>query len=327
MKRREFITLLGGAAAWPLAARAQQKEHVRRVGVLMHTSAGEPETQARLAAFVQGLQEAGWLVGRNVQVETRWSTGDLARLSKDAAQLVETRPDVILAGVGATTAALVQATHTIPVVFAQGIDPVGAGYIDSVARPGGNVTGFVQLDYSLAGKWMELLKEIAPEVTRVAVLREPGAAGIGLWAVIQSVAQSMSVEVRSISSTDPAAMERNVAAFASSPNGGLIVPVSASGLVHRERIISLAARHRLPTVYAYRVFVVNGGLLTYSTDISNQYRRAASYVDRILKGEKPGELPVQSPTKYDLVINLKTAKTLGLTVPPTLLARADEVIE
>jgi ABC-type uncharacterized transport system substrate-binding protein len=327
MKRREFITLLGGAAAWPLAARAQQKEHVRRVGVLMHTSAGEPETQARLAAFVQGLQEAGWLVGRNVQVETRWSTGDLARLSKDAAQLVETRPDVILAGVGATTAALVQATHTIPVVFAQGIDPVGAGYIDSVARPGGNVTGFVQLDYSLAGKWMELLKEIAPEVTRVAVLREPGAAGIGLWAVIQSVAQSMSVEVRSISSTDPAAMERNVAAFASSPNGGLIVPVSASGLVHRDLIISLAARHRLPTVYAYRVFVVNGGLLTYSTDISNQYRRAASYVDRILKGEKPGELPVQSPTKYDLVINLKTAKTLGLTVPPTLLARADEVIE
>jgi putative ABC transport system substrate-binding protein len=293
----------------------------------MHTSAGEPETQARLAAFVQGLQEAGWLVGRNVQVETRWSTGDLARLSKDAAQLVETRPDVILAGVGATTAALVQATHTIPVVFAQGIDPVGAGYIDSVARPGGNVTGFVQLDYSLAGKWMELLKEIAPEVTRVAVLREPGAAGIGLWAVIQSVAQSMSVEVRSISSTDPAAMERNVAAFASSPNGGLIVPVSASGLVHRDLIISLAARHRLPTVYAYRVFVVNGGLLTYSTDISNQYRRAASYVDRILKGEKPGELPVQSPTKYDLVINLKTAKTLGLTVPPTLLARADEVIE
>jgi putative tryptophan/tyrosine transport system substrate-binding protein len=325
--RRTFITLLGGAAAWPLAARAQQKEHVRRVGVLMHTSAGEPETQARLAAFVQGLQEAGWLVGRNVQVETRWSTGDLARLSKDAAQLVETRPDVILAGVGATTAALVQATHTIPVVFAQGIDPVGAGYIDSVARPGGNVTGFVQLDYSLAGKWMELLKEIAPEVTRVAVLREPGAAGIGLWAVIQSVAQSMSVEVKSISSTDAAAMERSVAAFANSPNGGLIVPVSASGLTHRELIVSLAARHRLPTAYAYRVFVVHGGLFTYSTDISNNYRRAASYVDRILKGEKPGELPVQSPTKYDLVINLKTAKALGLDIPPTLIARADEVIE
>jgi putative ABC transport system substrate-binding protein len=326
--RRKFITLLSGtAAAWPLAARAEQKEQVRRIGVLMHTSAGEPEAQARLAAFLQGLQEAGWSVGRNLQVETRWSTGDPARLSKDAAQLVAMRPDVVLAGVGATTAALVEATRTIPIVFAQGIDPVGAGYIDSVARPGGNVTGFVQLDYSLAGKWMELLKEIAPEVRRVAVLREPGAAGIGLWAIIQSVAQSMGMELKSISSTDAAVMERSVAAFANSPNGGLIVPVSASGLIHRDQIISLAARHRLPTAYAYRVYVVNGGLFTYSTDISNQYRRAANYVDRILKGEKPGELPVQSPTKYDLVINLKTAKALGLDVPPMLLARADEVIE
>jgi ABC-type uncharacterized transport system substrate-binding protein len=327
VRRREFITLLGGAAAWPLTARAQQKEHIRRVGVLMHTSAGEPEAQARLAAFLQGLQEAGWSVGRNVQVETHWSTGDLARLSKDAAQLVGTRPDVVLAGIGATTAALVEATHTIPIVFAQGIDPVGAGYIDSVARPGGNVTGFVQLDYSLAGKWMELLKEIAPEVRRVAVLREPGAAGIGQWAIIQSVAQSMGVELKSISSTNAAAIERSVAAFSNSPNGGLIVPVSASGLLHRDLIISLAARHRLPTVYAYRVYVVHGGLLTYSTDISSQYRRTASYVDRILKGEKPGELPVQSPTKYDLVINLQTAKALGLTVPDKLLALADEVIE
>jgi putative ABC transport system substrate-binding protein len=293
----------------------------------MHTSAGEPEAQARLAAFLQGLQEAGWSVGRNVQVETHWSTGDLARLSKDAAQLVGTRPDVVLAGIGATTAALVEATHTIPIVFAQGIDPVGAGYIDSVARPGGNVTGFVQLDYSLAGKWMELLKEIAPEVRRVAVLREPGAAGIGQWAIVQSVAQSMGVELKSISSTNAAAIERSVAAFASSPNGGLIVLVSASGLLHRDLIISLAARHRLPTAYAYRVYVVHGGLLTYSTDISSQYRRVASYVDRILKGEKPGELPVQSPTKYDLVINLQTAKVLGLTVPDKLLALADEVIE
>ena len=311
MRRREFISLLSGvAASWPVSARAQQKERMRRVGVLMHTSA-----------------EAGWSVGRNVQVETHWSTGDLVRLSKDAAQLVETRPDVVLAGVGATTAALVEATHTIPIVFAQGIDPVGAGYMDSVARPGGNVTGFVQLDYSLAGKWMELLKEIAPEVRRVAVLRKPGAAGIGLWAIIQSVAQSMGVELKSISSTNAAVMERSVAAFANSANGGLIVPVSASGLIHRDLIVSLAARHRLPTAYAYRVYVVHGGLFSYSTDISNQYRRAASYVDRILKGEKPGELPVQSPTKYDLVINLKTAKTLALTVPPTLLARADEVIE
>jgi putative ABC transport system substrate-binding protein len=328
MKRREFITRIAGAvAAWPLAALAQQKEALRRVGVLMHTSADDAEAQARLAAFLQGLQEAGWSVGRNVQVETRWSTGDLARLSKDAAQLVEMRPDVVLAGIGATTAALVEATRTIPIVFAQGIDPVGAGYIDSVARPAGNVTGFVQLDYSLAGKWMELLKEIAPEVTRVAVLREPGAAGIGQWAIIQSAAQSMGVELKSISSTDAAAMERNIAAFAKSPNGGLIVVASASGILHRDLIISLAARHRLPTAYAYRVYVVNGGLFTYSTDISSQYRRAASYVDRILKGEKPGELPVQSPTRYDLVINLKAAKALGLTVPDTLLGRADEVIE
>jgi putative ABC transport system substrate-binding protein len=237
------------------------------------------------------------------------------------------RPDVVLAGIGATTAALVEATRTIPIVFAQGIDPVGAGYIDSVARPAGNVTGFVQLDYSLAGKWMELLKEIAPEVTRVAVLREPGAAGIGQCAIIQSAAQSMGVELKSISSTDAAAMERSIAAFAKSANGGLIVVASASGILHRDLIISLAARYRLPTAYAYRVYVVNGGLFTYGTDISSQYRRAASYVDRIIKGEKTGELPVQSPTRYDLVINLKTAKALELTVPNTLLGRADEVIE
>jgi putative ABC transport system substrate-binding protein len=223
--------------------------------------------------------------------------------------------------------ALVEATRIIPIVFAQGIDPVGAGYIDSVARPGGNVTGFVQFDYSLAGKWMELLKETAPEVRRVAMLREPGGAGIGQWAIIQAVAQSMGVELKSIDSTDAGKMERSIAAFANFPNGGLIVPVSASGLLHRDLIISLAARHRLPTAYAYRVYVAHGGLLTYSTDISGQYRRAAGYVDRILKGEKPAELPVQSPTKYELVINLKTAKALGLEVPATVLARADEVIE
>jgi putative ABC transport system substrate-binding protein len=327
VRRREFIALIGGAmVAWPLAARSQ-KERMRRVGVLMHTSAGEPEAEARLAAFLQGLHEAGWSVGRNVQIETQWSKGNLARLSKDATQLAEAHPDVILAGVGATTVALVEATRTIPIVFAQGIDPVGAGYIDSVARPGGNVTGFVQLDYSLAGKWMELLKETAPKVRRVAVLREPGGAGIGQWAMIQAVAQSAGVELQSIDSTDAAKLERSIVAFANSPNGGLIVPVSASGLLHRDLIISLAARHRLPTAYAYRVYVVHGGLLTYSTDISSQYRRAAGYVDRILKGEKPGELPVQSPTKYDLVINLKSAKAIGLEVPPSVLARADEVIE
>ena len=283
-------------------ARAQHKGGLRRVGVLMHTTAGEPEAQARLAAFLQGLQATGWSVGTNIQIDVRWSTGDLARLSKDAAQLVELHPDVLLGGVGATTAALAEATKTIPIVFAQGLDPVGAGYIDSLARPGGNITGFNQLDYSVAGKWMELLKEISPEINRVAVLREPGAAGIGQWAIIQSVAQSIGVELKPISSTNAATMEREVSRFASSPNGGLIVIVSASGLTHRDLIVSLATRYRLPAAYAYRVYVVHGGLFTYSTDISGQYRRAAGYVYRILKGEKPGDLPVQSPTKYSLVI-------------------------
>jgi putative ABC transport system substrate-binding protein len=328
MRRREFLGLAASmAAALPIASHAQVRGNLRRVGVLMHTTAGEPEAQARLAAFLQGLQEAGWSVGTNIQVDVRWSTGDLPRLFKDAAQLVESHPDALLAGVGATTAALAEATKAIPIVFAQGLDPVGAGYVDSLARPGGNITGFNQLDYSVAGKWMELLKEISPNINRVAVLREPGAAGIGQWAIIQSVAQSMGVELKPISSTDPATMEREVSRFASSSNGGLIVLVSASGLIHQDLIVSLAARNRLPAAYAYRVYVVHGGLLTYSTDISSQYRRAAGYVDRILKGEKPGDLPVQSPTKYNFVINLKTAKALGLTVPPSLLARADEVIE
>jgi putative tryptophan/tyrosine transport system substrate-binding protein len=327
MRRREFLGVLSGAAAWPLAARAQQGERMRRIGVLMHTAAGEPEAQARLAAFLQGLQAAGWEVGRDITVDTRWSTGDGARLSRDAAELVATRPDVILAGVGATTPALAQASKTVPIVFAQVIDPVGAGFVDGLARPGGNATGFVQLDYSLAGKWMELLKEIAPQVTRVAVLREPGPAGIGIWAIIQAVAQSIGVELKPITSTNAEAIQRDVAAFASAPNAGLIISVSASGLVHRDLIVSLAARHRLPAMYPYRTYVANGGLLTYGADISSQYRRAAGYVDRILKGEKPGDLPVQSPTRYNLVLNLKTAKALGLTVPPALLARADEVIE
>jgi putative tryptophan/tyrosine transport system substrate-binding protein len=248
-------------------------------------------------------------------------------LFKDGAQLVESQPDALLAGVGATIVSLAEATKTIPIVFAQGLDPLGEGYIDSLARPGGNITGFNQMDFSVAGKWMELLKEISPNIDRVAVLREPGGAGIGQWAIIQSVAQSVGVELKPISSTNAATMEREVSRFASSSNGGLIVVVSASGLIHRDLIVSLAERYRLPAAYAYRVYVAHGGLLTYSTDISSQYRRAAGYVDRILKGEKPGDLPVQSPTKYNLVINLKTAKTLGLTVPPSLLARADEVIE
>jgi putative tryptophan/tyrosine transport system substrate-binding protein len=328
MMRRDFITLLGGAAAtWPLAARAQQSERVRRIGVLMHSRADEPEAQARLLAFLQGLQEVGWAVGRNLRIDYRWSVGDAARLLRDAQELVALHPDVVLAGVGGTTSVLQQATRTVPVVFAQSIDPVGNGYIESMARPGGNATGFIQFEYSLSGKWMELLKEIAPSVTRAGVLREPGVAGIGQWAIIQSVAQSLGVELKPIMLTNADDIERAVSTFARDPNGGMIVVVSAASLHHRDLIVGLAARHRLPTVYAYRVFVTGGGLTTYGPDIVSQYRRAAGYVDRILKGEKPGNLPVQAPTKYELVINLKTAKALGLEVPASVLARADEVIE
>jgi putative ABC transport system substrate-binding protein len=332
LKRRTFLTLLGGAAAaWPLVARAQQGEPVRRVGVLMNTGADEPESQARLAAFMQGLQELGRAVGRNLRIDYRWSPGDLARLRKDAEKLIALRPEVILAGVGPTTFILQQVTRTIPIVMAQAIDPVGNGYVDSLAQPGGNTTGFTQFEYSLAGKWMELLKEVAPGTKRVGVMREPGgaavAAAIGQWTMIQAVAQSFGAELKLINLHDANEFERAVAAIARTPNTGLIVVVSAASLTHRELIITLAARHRLPTVYPYRAFATHGGLITYGPDIASQYRRAASYVDRILKGEKPADLPVQAPTKYELVINLKTAKTLGLTLPDTLLARADEVIE
>jgi putative ABC transport system substrate-binding protein len=329
LSRREFISLLGGAAAWPLAARAQQVDRMHRVGVLMNTGADEPESQARLAAFMQGLQELGWAAGRNLRIDYRWSPGDLARLRKDATELVALRPEVILAGVGPTTFILQQVTRTIPIVMAQGIDPVGNGYVDTLARPGGNTTGFIQFEYSLAGKWMELLKEIAPGTTRVGVLREPGlpSAAIGQWTMIQAVAQSFGAELKPIGLRDANEIEHSVTAFARSPNAGLIVVVSAASLIHRDLIITLAARHRLPTVYAYRVFVTHGGLITYGPDIASQYRHAAGYVDRILKGENPADLPVQAPTKYELVINLKTAKALGLDVPPTLLALADEVIE
>jgi putative ABC transport system substrate-binding protein len=331
MKRRAFITLLGGAAAsctsWPLAARAQQGERIRRIGVLMNTAADEPEAQARLAAFMQGLQELGWAVGRNMRIDYRWSAGDPGRLRKDAAELVALSPEVILAGVGATTPTLKQASRTVPIVMAQGIDPVGAGYVESLARPNGNITGFIQFEYSLAGKWMELLKEIAPGVTRVGVLRESGAASVGQWAIIQAVAQPLGVELRPIELNNAADIESAIAAFAGSSNGGLIVGVSAASLNHRELIITLAHRHRLPVVYAYRIFVTTSGLITYGPDISTQYRRAAGYVTRILKGEKPADLPVLQPTKFELVINLKTAKGLGLTIPETLLATADEVIQ
>ena len=328
MRRREFITLLGGAAAaWPLAARAQQSERMRRIGVLMHTAADEPESQARLTAFMQGLQELGWAVGRNMRIDYRWSVGDSARLYKDAAELVALAPEVILGGVGATAAALQQASRTVPIVMAQGIDPVGNGYVESLARPEGNITGFIQFEYGLAGKWVELLKEVAPGITRVAVLREPGAAAIGQWAMIQAVAQSFGAELKRIDLRDASEIERAITAFARSPNGGLIVAVSAASLTHRDLIIRLAAQHRLPAVYAYRIFVTSGGLITYGPDIASLYRRAAGYVDRILKGEKAADLPVQAPTKYELVVNLKTAKALGLDIPATVLARADEVIE
>ena len=329
MKRREFITLVGGAAAWPVVARAQQAERVRRVGVLMQSPADEPEAQARLAAFLEGLHEAGWAIGRNVRIDSRWSGRDAARLRRDAAELVALGPDVVLAGVGGTIPALQQASHTMPIVFAQGLDPVGNDYVESLARPGGNVTGFNQLDYGLAGKWLELLKELAPKITRVAVLRDAGSApaGVGQWAVIGAAAASLDIEPRPIRLRDIPEIESAVAAFAREPNGGLIVVVSAGSLTHRDLIVTLAAQHRLPTVYFNRSFVAGGSLISYGANVIDHYRRAAGYVDRILRGAKPADLPVQNPTKYELVINLKTSKILGLTVPPSLLARADEVIE
>jgi putative ABC transport system substrate-binding protein len=328
MRRRDFITLLGGAAAaWPVAARAQQPERMRRIGVLMHGASDEPESQARLAAFARGLHEAGWSVGRDVRIETRWSTGDVTRLRRDAAELVALRPDVMLAGVGATIPALLEASGTVPIVFAQGLDPVGAGFVESLSHPGGNATGFTQFEYSLSGKWLELLKEVAPGVTRVGVLREAGPAGIGQWAIIQAVGQSLGVELSPINLRNASEIERALTAFARRPNGGLIVVVSALSQIHRELVVALAARHQLPVVYPYRFFVTGGGLMSYGPNLIEQYRRAGSYVDRILKGEKPADLPVQAQTKYELVINLKTAKALGLELPPTLLARADEVLE
>ena len=329
MRRREFIKgMVGSAAAiWSPAVLAQQTEKVRRIGVLMHSPSNEPEAQARLAAFLQGMRDAGWEVGRNLRIEYRWSVGDNARLFSDAKELVALNPDAILAGVGGTALALHQATRVIPIVFAQAVDPVGNGYIDSLSRPGRNITGFVQLNYGLAGKWLELLKEVAPQVTHVAMLREPGAAGIGQWAVMQEAARSMNVEVKPIDVQEAGGIERAVSAFAQSPNSGMITAVSAAALSHLDLIIKLATQYRLPAVYCYRIFVTHGGLMSYATDIAGQYKRAAGYVDRILKGEKPAELPVQDPNKYELIVNLKSAKAIGLTIPPSLLSRADEIIE
>jgi putative tryptophan/tyrosine transport system substrate-binding protein len=329
MKRREFITLLGGAAAgWPLAARGQQPERIRRIGVLMNLSSDDAIGQARAAVFLQGLQQLGWTDGRNVRIETRWGASDADRIRKYAAELVELAPDVILAAGTPTLGPLLQATRAIPIVFVHVPDPVGAGFVDSLARPGGSATGFTLLEYATSAKWLELLKEIAPRVTRAAVIRDPAiTAGIGQWGAIQTAAPSVGVEVSPINMRDAGEIERAVTAFARAPNGGLILTASTMSGFHRDLIIRLAARHKLPAVYFERFFVTAGGLISYGPDIIDQFRRAAGYVDRILKGEKPADLPVQAPTRYPLVINLKTAKALGLTVPQTLLARADEVIE
>jgi putative tryptophan/tyrosine transport system substrate-binding protein len=328
MRRREFITLLGGAATWPLAARAQQPERTRRIGIILPAAADNAEFQTWVGAFLQALAQLGWVIGRNVRIDTRWATANAANIRRHAAELAALGPDVILATGTSTVGPLLQATRTVPIVFPAIGDPVGAGFVDSLARPGGNATGFMSYEYSLSGKWLELLKQIAPGVTRVAVLRD-AAVSIGpvQFGVIQAVAPSLRVEVNPINLRDAGEIERAIAAFAGSPNGGLILTAGATAQLHSDLIITLAARHKLPAVYPYRHIVSAGGLISYGADYTDQYRRAAGYVDRILKGEKPADLPVQAPTKYELVINLKTAKALGLDVPPTLLARADEVIE
>jgi ABC-type uncharacterized transport system substrate-binding protein len=330
MKRREFITLLGGAAAtWPLGARAQQRERTRRIGVLMSDTADDPEAQVRLAAFLQGLQEFGWSVGRNARIDIRWSAGRYEDSRRYAGELAALTPRVSLASGTPAVAALQQALPAGEIVFVLVVDPVGAGFVESLARPGRNITGFMLREFGMAAKWLEMLKEIGQGVTRVAVLRDPAIAqGGGQLGAIQAVASSFKVELSPIDVRDAQEIERAIAAFAQQPNGGLIVTGSPLAEVHRDLITALAARYRVPTIYPNRSFVVAyGGLLSYGADVIDQYRRAAGYVDRILKGEKPADLPVQAPTKYELVVNLKTAKTLGLEIPPSVLARADEVIE
>ena len=324
MRRREFMTLL---AAWPIAARAQQGERVRRVGLLVNTSENEAIGQKYLEAFRQGLRESSWVEGRNVRIDVRWGGGDAERYRTYAAELVGLEPDVIVAATTPAVVAVQQASRAMPIVFGGVIDPIGSGLIRNMARPGGNATGFTDFEYAIAAKWLELLKEIAPRVTRVAVLRNVGvAAGIGQFAAIQALA-SATLQLNAIGVRNADEVERGIADFSREPNGGLIVAASGFAANHSRLISTLAARHSLPAVYPFRYFAEAGGLISYGPDESNQYRQAASYVDRILKGEKPSDLPVQAPTKYELVINLKTAKALGLEVPPTLLARADEVIE
>ena len=329
MRRREFIALLGGAAvAWPLAARAQQRERMRRVGWLTSLAADDPVPQAYIAALLQGLQQLGWSVGRNLRIDYRWSAANAELKRRYAAELIALSPDVIVTTGDSNTAHLLQVTRNVPIVFVLVPDPVGAGFAASLARPGGNATGFMNFDFGMSGKWPELLKQIAPNVTRVAVLRDPTAGvSMGQLGAIQGVASSLRLEASPIDLRDVGEIERAIADFARSPNSGLIVLPSGLSFIHRQSIIGLAARHRLPAVYPFRFFVEDGGLICYSPDAIDQLRRAAGYVDRILKDEKPADLPVQAPTRYELVINLKTAKALGLTVPEPLVARADEVIE
>jgi putative ABC transport system substrate-binding protein len=326
--RRRFLAALGGSAvAWPLAARAQQSERMRRIGVLHSLAEDDPESVARRAAFEQAIKELGWTIGGNLRIDYRWTRNDSELIRKFAAELVAMAPDVILTSGSVVAGPMVRATPNIPIVFLQVIDPVGSGLIESMAHPGGNVTGFAQFEYSLAGKWLELLTEIAPNVSRVAVLRDATRGpGIGQFAVIQAMAPPHRVELHPINAGDPAEMERGIAAFARAPDAGLVVTVGGTA-VRRDVIVAAAAKYRLPAIYAYRYFAVDGLLLSYGPDTIEPYVRAASYVDRILRGEKPANLPAQAPTKYHLAINLKTAKALGLDVPPTLLARADEVIE
>jgi ABC-type uncharacterized transport system substrate-binding protein len=327
LRRRDFVTLIIGTVAWPVAANGQRVDRMRRVGVLMSVAADGPDGQPRLAAFLKGLQESGW-TDHNVRIDVRWGAGEAERTRKYVAELIALHPDVILASGDHPVVALQQATSTVPIIFAMVADPVGAGFVESLAHPGRNTTGFTLYEYSTTAKWLELLKEIAPGVKRVAVIREAGtAAGTGQFTGVQAGVPGLGLELSPIGVRDLGEMEREVAAFSRSPNGGMIVTGSAQAAVHRDLIVTLAARHKLPAVYVARFFVTAGGLISYGPDFLDEHRRAAGYVDRILKGEKAADLPVQAPTKYELVINLKTAKALGLTVPDSLLARADEVIE
>ncbi|HKD29592.1 MAG TPA: ABC transporter substrate-binding protein [Xanthobacteraceae bacterium] len=328
MKRRAFISLLGGAAAWPIAAHAQQGERMPRIGVLTSFASDDPAEQTYILAFTQALAQSGWIDGRNARIDIRWGAGDPEHIRRYAAELVALAPGVILAVSSAATGPLLQATRTVPVVFVEVAEPVGAGFVETLARPGGNATGFMLFEYGIGAKWLELLKEVAPGVKRVAFLQTPAvAAGPGQFGAMQALAPSLGVEVRPINVRGAGEIERAITALARPANGGLIVPAAAARQVPRDVIIELAAQHRLPAVYSGRDFITLGGLMSFGPDRVDQYRRAAAYVDRILKGEKPADLPVQAPTKYELVINLKTAKALGLEIPSSVLARADEVIE